>query len=306
MKIKQKLASYLLIAIIFLQSCSSSKTIELSFKPVAGKVYNYTITTDQTSNQQLMGKSIATKQHMEMYATYTITKADGDDKELTVVYNRIVSKQSAMDKEINIDTDNPDTTNNVAKLQAGMFNALKGQAFSVVLSKEGIVKEVKGFGAIIDKMSNQMNGDDKTRETFTKTMKAMMGEDFIKSMFTQAFKIFPDKKVSAGNTWNTKMELKSIFGLKLDNTYTLKSFDDKKANLELQANINTDGDVDLMGMKVNADLKGTATGNMELERNTGMVTNSTIHQIIKGDMKMMGMQIPMSIDQTVTIKGQPL
>lgn len=306
MQIKKKFLGYSLTTFIFLQSCSSSKSIELSFNPAAGKKYKYIITTDNTTDQEAMGKKVEIKQHMEMYATYTITKTDGNEKELTVMYDRIVSKQEAMGKAFTIDTDTPDTTSESAKLQASMLGALKGQAFTVVLSKEGSVKAVKGFDAIFDKMSNQIPGDDKTHQTVMKTMKSTLGEDFIKSMFTHAFKIFPDKKVGVNSTWNTKMELKHLFGLIVDNTFTLKSFDDKKASLGVDATITTNGDMELMGMKVNADLKGTANGKTELERNTGMVLSSTINENIKGNMKVMGMEVPMSIEQKTTIIGQPL
>ena len=306
MQIKQKALGYVLILAISLQSCTSSKFITLNFNPTVGKKYKHTVIIETTSNQEVMGQKVESKQNMTMYATYTITKSE-EDKEFTVIYDRIISQQSIIGKDYVIDTDAPDTmTADNAKLQANIFNALKGKAFTVVLGKDGSVKAVKGFEETINKVIAKVPSKGPESDAVVKMMKSMFGDTFIKSMFTQAFKIFPDKKVSVNSSWNNTMNIKTIFGLQFDNTVILKSFDDKKATLSIQSIINAVGDMELLGMKINADLKGTANGTTELERNTGMVLHSIFNQDIKGVIKMMGMEVPMSIKQKTTIVGQPL
>ncbi len=302
----KKIAPVFLISFItVLQSCSSSKSIELSFNPQAGSTYKYVTTTDQTTSQEAMGQKMESKNHMEMYATYAVANNKDNDRELNVTYDRIVMKQSAMGMEVSVDTDVTDTTTTTGSMQTTkMFQNMKGQPFSIVLTKDGNIKEVKGFSSIMDKMMNA-TGNESSQEV-KQSMKALLGEDFIKSMFTQAFKIFPDKKVGVNDIWKTKMEIKSLLGLALENSYTLKSFDDKKAVLDVQSTITTNGDMDMMGMKIKGDLKGKSNGIIEVERNTGMVLNSNIKQTIAGEMEVMNMKVPISIDQTVKIEAKPL
>ncbi len=300
--IKKITPVFLIGFIAVLQSCSSSKSIELSFNPQAGSTYQYVTTTDQTTSQEAMGQKMESKNHMEMYATYAVANNKDNDRELTVTYDRIIMKQSAMGMEVSVDTDVTDTT--TGSVQTKMFQNMKGQPFSIVLTKDGSIKEVKGFSSIMDKMMNAV-GNESSQEV-KQSMKALLGEDFIKSMFTQAFKIFPDKKVGVNDTWKTKMEIKSLLGLALENSYTLKSFDDKKAVLDVQSTITTNGDMEMMGMKIKGDLKGKSSGTIEVERNTGMVLNSNIKQTINGEMEVMNMKVPISIDQTVKIEAKPL
>jgi hypothetical protein len=303
LKLIQRSIAFLLLAGFIFQGCTPSKTITLAFNPKEGTKYGYVITTDLAMNQEAMGQKMKTTDHTEIYATYTITRINGDNTELTVTYDRIKMSQVAMGREFTFDTDAPDTAkNSIETSQNKIFQSLKNQPFTVVIAKDGSVKEVKGFSEIIEKEINQIPGDEKTRQI----MKNALDDDFVKTAFTEFFKIYPDKPVRVNSTWNTEMQLKTIFKLLLNNTYKLTSFDDKKANLDVQSNITTNGDMEMMGMKIDASLKGNSTGTIELERSTGMVLNSNLKLTINGKMKTEGMEIPMSIEQTAKMQGKLL
>jgi hypothetical protein len=63
-------------------------------------------------------------------------------------------------------------------------------------------------------------------------------------------------------------------------------------------------EVNLSGNSLKSDLKGTQEGEYRIERKTGMISEGKTNSEIKGSLLMMGREIPVTIKNTVTIKGK--
>ena len=134
-------------------------------------------------------------------------------------------------------------------------------------------------------------------------LKSVMNDEMLKGLIEQSFKIFPDKKVSVGDSWNAKMEMKSIMDMNVESTYTLKKVENGIATLDIKSKITSSGSEKMIqGTKVEMSVNGMQTGTMDVEVASGMTMKSSIVQKIDSKMKAQGQEIPISVNGTTTIK----
>ncbi|MEO7313195.1 MAG: DUF6263 family protein [Chitinophagaceae bacterium] len=278
---------------------------ELKFNPPAGSKYRLVMTTDQDIDQEMMGQKMQVKSISEYAFLYEINKADGDNKELKMTFEKMKSTQRANGKEMIMDSDVIDTANPASKI----MGAVKGSSFDMTINGKGEVKSIKGMDLMMQKMINAA-GDSLPSEAKAKMaegIKEMMNDDMLKSLTEQSFKIFPDKKVKVGDTWTSKIETKSFVDMVTETTYSLKKIDNGVASLDIKSVITPGANEKVIqGTKVETNLTGTQTGTMELEVATGMTLSSNLVQKIDCKMKANGMEIPIKINGVTTVKTTKL
>ncbi|MES2774572.1 MAG: DUF6263 family protein [Bacteroidota bacterium] len=278
---------------------------ELKFNPPVGSKYRIVMTTDQDVNQEMGGQKMEVKSISEYSFLYEISKADGDDKQLKMTFEKMKSTQKAMGKEMVMDSDNIDTANPASKI----IGSIKGSVFDMVLTKKGEVKSIKGMEELMEKMVATAGQDlpAEAKAQMSEGIKSLMSDEMLKGLAEQSFKIFPDKKVKAGDSWKSKMETKSFLDMITETTYTLKKVENGIATLDLKSTIAPSGKEKIIqGTKVETSVTGTQTGTMELDVATGMMLNSNIIQKIDSKMKANGMEIPIKVNGTSTMKSTKL
>ncbi|MBN9295700.1 MAG: hypothetical protein J0I41_01760 [Filimonas sp.] len=283
-------------AALLLSACKGGGSYDLKFNPAAGSKYKYTVTMNQKLQQTVQGQTKDMDNATEIYATYEVQAGSGTDKVLKLTYDRFKGTASGM----TFDTDVADSAGTSGNPMSAIFSSMKGQSISMTVSAKGEVKEVKGVEELLDKMVANMPGDSATKPMMKENIKKLMGEDYMKSMMEQSFKIYPAGAVKIGDNWKTDMEMKNGIALKLANTFTLKSVENNVAKLDVKSDISS-GSMEMMGMKIETDLKGTQTGTFDLDVPTGMATSGDITQEISGNMKVMGMEMPMKIQTKMKI-----
>jgi len=253
----------------------------------------------------MAGQKMQIKNVSEYSMLYAVGKVDGDSKELKMTFERMKSAQSVMGKEMVMDSDNIDTANLASKI----VGAVKGSEFDMVINSKGEVKSVKGMDLLMDKMikSAGENLPQEVKAQMGEGIKAMMNDEILKGLAEQSFKIFPDKKVKVGDSWNAKMGTKSFLDMIIETTYTLKKLENGIATMDIKSKILPDGKEKIIqGTKVETSVTGTQTGTMELDVTSGMTLSSKISQNIDSKMKANGMEIPITVKGTITIKTTKL
>jgi hypothetical protein len=93
--------------------------------------------------------------------------------------------------------------------------------------------------------------------------------------------------------------------MKMDVNYKVDHIDVDKVVLSFEGTITSDKEkgLDLGIVSMQMDLSGKYNGTSEIDRKTGMVLTSTVKQDMDGSMSTMGMNIPMSIEQTITVSA---
>lgn len=301
----------LLVAILVGTACNpgasgggNGEKVQLEYKASKGTVYKQVTKTDQVIDQKVMGMSTKTSQTTEMFLKNEVLSVDGNGlADIRCTYERIkISMDNSMTGKMSYDSDQDQ--GEVAPQYAG-YKGLVGKSIGFKIDKRGTVQEVYGVEALFDSLFNGLSETGPEAESVKKSMKMMMGDDAMKSMMQSASIQFPDVLIAEGDTWGKKISSMGAMPLAMDVTYKVDHIDADKVVLSFEGTITTDKDkaLDFGVMEMNMDLTGDYSGTSDIDRKTGMVIKSTVKQDMEGSMGAMGMNIPMKIDQTVTVES---
>ena len=282
-------------------SGGSGEKITLALKLEKGQVFKQLNKTDQTINQKVMGMATTTKMVTEMYLKQEVLDVADGKANVRVTYERVRSEQenSMAGKMV---YDSQDTTAGEPDAQFMGYAGLIGKGFEYTINSEGKVTEVRGVDALFDEIMSKVEGG-VAAEQMKSTLKQTFGEEAMKGMMEQMTAHLPSSQVAEGDTWGGEIKMSGPMAMKIANTYTLDKIEADKAVVSLTGEVatNEDANLDLGVMKVEYKLEGTTEGTLEIDRKTGMVLSMKMNQKISGETKMMGMTVPMDIDQVVTL-----
>lgn len=280
------------VAILLSYTAYGQKAYTLKFNPANGSKYDVITSMKTKTFQNVMGQDIEFNMDYDINMSYNIS-AEGVNKKLHMTYDRLKMKMDAMGQVVNMDSDDPDSSNIASKA----FKALRGQTIGVILDPGGKVVKVEGSEEILQKL-----GEDEMQR---QTMKGVLGEDAIQSLVEQSFGSYPDKPVKTGDSWESMVILKSPYIITATSTYTLTKVEGKKAFIHTVSNLKTDSTSRLTtnGIEMDLDLTGDVLGETEIDIETGMPLITTIRQTLKGNLEVQGQKIPMAsnIDTRITV-----
>ncbi len=123
--------------------------------------------------------------------------------------------------------------------------------------------------------------------------------------------LYPRNAVGKGDKWNVKTELEAGFAGNMDAEYQLKESADEYFLVSGNSKLSTadkDAYIEVNGMPVKYDMKGTITSEIKLSRKTGWIASAHLSQFIQGvayikDNEQMpgGMAIPTAIGNEMAI-----
>lgn len=289
----KKLISYLIVPALLFAACkgggsatNSDGSINLKFNFQKGSKYKYVVKNSQMIKESTMGQSMEVNQDMDMTSSYEVSAAEGDNKKLTVTYDKIAMKQkNAMaGMDMNYDSDDKGHSNPMLSTLGDMLH----KPFSMTVTDKGEVVAVDGFDKLMPASG-----------------KAIMSDSAIRDMMQQAFYIYPQKPVKPGDTWTNSYAMSlQVMKMKTENNFKLVSVNNGVAHVEMNSTISTAPGTGGPEMKdVKMELNGTQTGSMDIDINTGMLISSKLKQQITGNIETQGMKMPMSISTDVNVAG---
>ncbi len=279
--------------------------IQLEVNVEPGLVYKQVSKTVQTSEQKMMGMSTKTSQVTEMFIKNEVLSVDADGvADVRATYERIRSEtDNSLTGKTKFDTD---TAPEEVPLENRSHMAMIGRSINFKLDKHGTVVDVSGVDSLFDAIlaSIDVGEGDMGMETMKKTLKMTFGDEGIKSMMQSASIQYPDVLIAEGDTWGKEIGSMANVPIGIDVTYTVDHIDAEKVVLKFDGKITTDKSkaMDLGIIQMEMDLKGDYSGTTEIDRKTGLVLKSDIDQDMKGSMGVMGMNVPMSINQNITVE----
>lgn len=239
---------YLLILIAVFISTVASKSgsdpIELKLNMPVGKTYITTTKID--SKMQMMGMDIGTS--IEMVFDMTAKSTEGD-------LTNIESSFQSIKMDIPMTGVSYDSKKNNTDSPMGKMNSIMGKKFTIVMDKQGAVKEVKDTNQLFARVEGAAN---------------MM------SNFGQGMATLPTKPVSLGDSWDSESEMNSngIY-MKIKDKWTLESVTNGMAHIKVKS-IFENSKSKIEGQKV--ELSGTQSGTVDVEVATGMSIKSDMVQ----------------------------
>lgn len=294
MKISSLLIGVCILSFTYtLQSCNSNSSssagngpveLKLNFKP--NTKYKYVKESKESIEPQIKGASIAISQNMTTEAIYQLTN-DGSNKNITFSYDRIALKSG--NSMMSVEFDSKDTAKQSQKIFQSITDVLH-KPYTATLDANGNITNIK-------KPSSLDTASASTTEL------NQFSDTAIHNMLQQLFNIYPGKPVKIGDTWVTKGESAiSFLNAASENTYKLASISNGIAHIEVNSNLvsGTADNPELKGL----DMRGTQTGTLDIEVSTGLIVDYKLTRHMEGNMDMMGMSAPTTINSEVHIYGR--
>jgi hypothetical protein len=120
----------------------------------------------------------------------------------------------------------PDDSDPRMQSMAKTFGALVGEALSVTVAANGVVRRIDGTQRIIDKIVKDLPRDPMSGG-MAQNVKQMLSEDALRTSIEQSFSRLPEGPVKPGDTWTSQQTLgaDAIGKITGTSTFTLKAIE---------------------------------------------------------------------------------
>jgi len=237
----------------------------------------------------MSGSGGGQKMNSEMDFDYLmeVTAESDSIKTIKTTFHNIRMKMDAGAMKVNVDTKKPpadtlsNTQNNPGALFSKMFYALKGKSFQMKVNPRGEVIGVSGVEDVRAALVSAFVNDEAMRASAEQMFSSQFNEESLKSSFSQAFSIFPDKPVVVGDSWTKKMNMGGMTPTEAQTTYKVREIKNGDVFLDISSDINA------------GQAKSKQTGTMQIDANTGLVEEGKMETKYAA---------PMDMTVTMTIK----
>jgi hypothetical protein len=271
-----------------------------------GAKYYYTIHNETDVNLSIKDNKVENKNNITVGLIYNINKDSAGNDLFKITFDSFAVVLKNGNKETNLTTANGgeyslDPTER-------MLASLKDNSIFVTADANGRIISVSGYKEIADKLVSEMNITNETeRNQVEGQISSMAGEGFVKNNLAQSFNIFPDSALYVGDSWTKELTASTQLGLDLPTVYTLYSVDNNVATIKSASDINTSNqNININGTQAAATLKGNEEGKLRLELNTGMILQADSKVSIKGNIEVMGSEVPVSIKISKQVTAKKL
>lgn len=269
-------------AFIILSGCKQ-ELIELKLNFQIGDRYLYinevhTVTTVM---------DVETKSMTEMGIIYELKSQSDTQKIFLLTYDYVkASTQNPMTDPVYFDSRKDSFLTNHQDLAA-----VVGHKVKLFMTNDGEVTQTE-----INEMqlSTHLN---QTKEINTESAKEMV---------RNTFDMYPNKPVKVGDFWKKKSRFNmNESAIESQTTYELKSVKDGLAIVHLKAIVEMP-DNDMLSSTARISMKGTQTGFIQLDINSGAIVFSEIEIVLKGTVSMQGQELPMQLKGKTITKSKRL
>jgi hypothetical protein len=239
-------------------------------------------------DQDMMGHKMKIDQNMKMVLSYHILDVL-PNKNFLIEYTMLNMnmKMNVNDKEMNFDSESPDTLNPMNAILKGLFsNKLK-----LELSPIGQVERVEGLEEYVKKLSQN--------PMMAQSMQMFTDDKNFKSFIGQTFNYFPEAKVKKGDKWTSTLNLPALMNMETKMNFEVAAIKRDQIVLNVVSDVNLDVPVEQKDMKFNMKMTGTQNGTTTINTKDGWFRLYDLTQIFDIKMKMKNpqtgedMEIPM-------------
>lgn len=284
----------------------TADSFQLQVRLKKGEAHLQKMTMEQVVTQQIQGMEIVVNQTMGFDMLQEVL--DVDDKgnaNLKVTYVAARLKHSSMMGEFNYDSANPPQE---LPPQAMGIAALVGNGFKMKVDSRGEILSISGLDELLENAIKALDVEEgPMRVALAKALKEQFGEAAMKESMSQQSTIYPNKKLSVGDTWEQKSTTTRGFAAIMDTKYTVSSRKDGIVSVEISSFIteNPKGEPMDMGVaRMRYNVRGMQKGTIAINEKTGIPTRMNIRQKLDGTVKLLdeNEEWPISIESTITVE----
>ena len=312
--VARRLAAVLaLLAMAVLTSSSApaadADKLDLKLRVKKGDAYHVGLVIDQDITQTVPGAAQPQSMKQKIGMGYRMEVQDVDaegNATLRTVYEDVSFRQEGPAGLVEFDSSKP--AGEVPPAARG-FAALAGQQFTIVLTRDGKVTEVRGVQEMLDAVVGKLDlPPGPTRDGMAKMMKEQFGETAMKEQMQNLFAFYPAQPVAVGESWTHNVRISMGFPMVLENTYTLKSRQGGLATIAVETKLSPNPDakpMEIGAVSIAYALSGTQSGETTIDEATGWTTGAKLKQDIAGEMTMTAggnaQKVPLAIKSDVTL-----
>lgn len=315
----KKLLILALVVMLMVSLMGCGKSQILSLKVNKNEKYRITTTTnlkmvisfaDKNNSSKIIIPDVQTSE--DITESYICNIADVDkDGNVTIKakYDYIVSEVTGLGKAVKIDTRDESCKNTD---EGKMCSEIIKNEFTVKINKAGKVLSINGVNDMIDKIINSYGLTSTQKESFASLIKQNYGDEAIKESFNRMTDIYPKEEIKTGLTWKTEQKDSQGIPRTISTSWKIKDITDGFVTAETDSNVtcNTDNNsLDIMGMKMKANLKGNSKGTVKISMDNGLMQSGEFNEKASGTMEMTisnlgneqngSMLMPVNIESTV-------
>lgn len=304
LKLKKGLSAlFISVMILSLSSCNSN--ISMYINSNTGSNYKYHILTSITSTTEINNQKSTTTQDTTTDFIFSVDEVDSEGNlTLSYKYDKIKLDIDTNGAKNTIDTSSSDQSNT----ESAMYKSIIGKGFTTKVTKLGEVTEVNGIETLIDSMIESVySSDDEDMKAYADEVKenltSSFGEKSIKSLIQQATKIFPDKNVKVGTSWEIPTTVNSVVEIDTKTIYKLEKVKDNIAYISVKSEYKTDSSKpsDYMGMEMTTDITGIMSGTIKVDTRDCLISEGELTQTTKGSMSLKAPETEGGQSETVQI-----
>ncbi len=295
---------FVIIGTLFLSGCTHKVNLILKLKQ--GKSYNITITNNQHISQAIQDVTYEIDQTTTIEYTFDVKEVDPNDNAFVrVTYQSVHFNIKGATDEIEYDSSNP--PEEVPPLMKG-FAAIVGESFDVQITPKGAIMKVTGLESFIQRMMDKIDLPyGSQRDIIEKNLAENYGEKAVQEMLENMLKVFADKSVKVGQSWEKKIEMRKTIPMIIESTYTLRELSSDIAYIDIESLLKPNPVTlpDRSGlMQFIYDISGTQKGTLEIELDSGLIRHAQFNQKMSGDVRVAGTKgMPQSMSWPVKISS---
>lgn len=282
------------VAALLTASAVAQDSADLKWKFEKGKTFYQEITTRTDQKMKVMGQDVSQNQEQTFYFSWTPKEQDA--KGNWVFTQKIEGIKMKIDIGGNpINYDSTKDTNSNSPL-ADFFKAIVGSEFTVTLSPEYKVVDIKGKDDFLKKLIQ-------THQSMEGILKQVLSDDSLKQMADPSFAAIPNKTVKKGESWERTSTLDLGPIGKYENTYkyTYEGQDDKDKNL---ANIKVDMTLKYLPPGTNVNAAGLPFTIKTADLRSSESNGTLVFDVKKGQLASSNLHVKLAGKLTVDVSGQ--
>ena len=251
-----------------------------------GDTFTATSVVDQNIEQSLFGQTMTTTQNIISVDIYEVVAVTAQGYRL---------KTTGISRKL--DTTSPQGTISMDSEKEGddnlAFRALSGKTYFIDMDHTGKVISMDGVTELKDAVRAELAGT--ALESVAESLLDAYSETTLFNSFEGLFHIYPE----AGNTSLNRQEEMVINNLPI---FMDISFKPEGANsIVADGTLTMLGDINVGGVPMTADMKGTQTSTFSINAANGMSTKIETIQDMEGELQVQGTSVPMTLKTKVTV-----
>jgi hypothetical protein len=269
----------------------------------AASDYYYTVRSESHSEYTVNDKKLVSGSTTEMGMHMTLAKDSGDGMLVHITYDKLHVIMDNRGEHMDVTARQGDSSADPVERMLG--NVL-GSVLTVQLDSLGTVRKISGDKDISAKIFGALGGADPTVKVVVENqLGKLFGPDFAKNTLQQIFKLVPDSITHVGDSWSMDQVPEGV-KMHISHTYTLASVDGGIASVDGTSKIESNGDnsITFMDQQFPATITGKEESHYKVDVHSGILLQGHSVFSMKGQLSVMGKDVPIIFKSEKSIEGK--